>query len=147
MVLRAAGNRVPVTAALAALCIMCATAKPAVPRASGRDSVRILAVWPDPANKLHPGETVKFHIKLLANLTSADSGQVGLVIQDQRGSNLKKGGPQSHLTVARGTETVEVWDEVTVPVGARWIDVTVPLFPEGIQETAVTDYLRFEVMR
>ena len=147
MVPRAGSTRAAVTGALAALCITCATAKSVGPKASDRDSVRILAVSPDPSGKLHPGETVKFHVKLRSNLTSADSAEVGLVIQDQGGSSLRKGGAQSHLTVARGAETVEVWDEVTVPVGARWIDVTVPLFPEGSHETAVTDNVRFEVMR
>jgi len=112
-----------------------------------RDSVKLVGVAPDPAVKLHPGQQVIFRVKLVSTLVSAETGHISLVIQDNSGRNLKHGGPQSRMGVGRGTENLELHDEGVVSLDARWVDVFVPLFPEGASNSTAAEAVRFAVVR
>lgn len=115
--------------------------------APGGDAVKVTGVAPDPRTQLHPGEVVTFRVRLLSTLLSGDLGHVSLVIQDDHGRSLTKGGTQPRMAVARGTENLELHAEVSVPLDTRWVEVLVPLFREGMDRTSAVDSVRFQVVR
>ena len=118
-----------------------------VRKAVAPDTVKVTGVSPDPADRLHPGQTVVFRVNVVSTLSSADLGHVSLVIQDNRGRNLKHGAPQSRMGVGRGTEMLELHDEGVISLDARWVTVFVALFPDGATKSSAVGTVRFAVVR
>jgi hypothetical protein len=123
----------------------CATTKTGRPDPTS-DRVTVTGVSPDPDRALRPGQTVRFRVKLTVTLARAEFGHVSLVIQDNRGENLKKDGPQSRMAVGRGTELIELFDEVTIGPNARWVHLFVPLFHDSGDTSVAVDTVRFAVV-
>lgn len=70
---------------------------------------------PAPGATLSRGQTVTFTGTISYSLASADSGTVGLTIQNQANQVLQPTGSQPSTTVARGSGQVTLSQSITLP--------------------------------
>jgi len=88
----------------------------AAPSAGGEDSVRIIAIWPEPGTPLKAGQPYEFQIKLQYSLQSADEAMVVLFMEQFPGSaggcsganHKTNGGAQFPIQRGQGIATVQV---------------------------------------
>lgn len=114
------------------------TGTPAPPTATG-NVISLGSITPTAGTLLHQSQTVTFTATLNYTLTSAASGKIVMVIQDQFQQNLKPAGAaQVAVPVMRGTGMATLSDSITIPsAGVSFVTVFLPLVPEGDTRTDV----------
>jgi hypothetical protein len=111
-----------------------------------RDAILLGSITPAPGTLHRPGQTATFTATLNYTLVSASSGQIVMVIQDQRDQSLVEGRPQAAVAVSGGTGSVTLTDSVAVPSsGVSSVRVILPLFPEGATSTTTVVSVTFPV--
>ena len=129
------------TALLAACLVGCGCGSPTAPTATptpASDAISLGSIAPAVGTLLHAGQTVTLTATLNYTLTSAASGQIAIIIQDQLNRNLKPPGTQPAVAVMRGTSTAALSDTVTIPdSGVSSVTVFFPLIPAGATRTDV----------
>jgi hypothetical protein len=97
-----------------------------------QDSVTIVSIQPPAGTTLQAAATVVFTATVGYHLASAPSGIVLIVIEDQSFKNLSATVPQPRVTVASGTGTVTLTDQVVLPSsGVASVLVIFPLVATG----------------
>jgi hypothetical protein len=130
---------------LVATTIVSCNNSPTEPVVTVHDSIDSLFV--EPASViLRAGEPVTFTVTLTYTLTSAPTGFVAIVVQDQSFRNLSTTVPQPKVDVVQGTGRVTLTDSVIIPAtGVTQVDVSFPLFATGATSTQVAKKLSFLV--
>ncbi|HVT17219.1 MAG TPA: hypothetical protein VHQ90_13695 [Thermoanaerobaculia bacterium] len=102
-----------------------------------QDSISLVTIAPAGGTRLVPGSVVTFAATLRYQLSSAASGTILEVIENQTGGQLTTG-PQMSVAVNRGQGSVQLADSITVPlVGVTQVEVFFPLLAEGATRTSI----------
>jgi hypothetical protein len=103
----------------------------------GQDSISLVTIAPADGTKLAAGSVVTFAATLHYQLSSAASGEIVEVIENQSGGILTSG-PQFSVTVSRGQGSAQLADRITIPsTGVTQILVFFPLTPQGANHTSI----------
>ena len=123
------------------------TATPASTPPPATDAVSVGSIVPPAGTPLQASETVTFTATLNYTLSSAESGQIVIAIQDQSDRNLQQlGRPQPASLVSRGTGTATLADSIVVPAsGVTSVRVFFPLIPMGATRTDVVVSVSYPV--
>lgn len=101
------------------------------------DSISLVTIAPLDGTTLSPGQVVSFTATVSYELDSADSGRIGMNIQDQTNANIQSNLP-INVAISRGSGMVTLSDVVTIPAGGvTTVNVFLPLFPAGQSSTSV----------
>ncbi len=111
----------------------------------GAKKERIAIISAEPASSaiLEKRTIVDFKIKVEHNLVSTDTGKISLVIQDQDGKPLSNLIISKRIHPGKGESTLN--QSIWIPNQVSRIDLFTPLYPEGVTQTIIVDYLSYEV--
>jgi hypothetical protein len=100
------------------------------PRGNGY-SIDLVSVQPTPGTPLTAGAAVTFMVKVKYSMTVSKRGVVALVFQKGREA-VPGTSPQQRLVVEGSAGVVELTQIVTIPTQTSRLQLSVPLFPEGM---------------
>jgi len=95
--------------------------------------LKLISITPRPGTPLVAGRAAHFAVTVAYRLEATDSGDVVLVVQDERGHNLLSGRPQISSGVTKGSGELTLTDSLAVPSGIREVQLFVLLAPKGYQ--------------
>ena len=107
--------------------------------------LRAVSISPKPETTFSVGQQVTFSVTVEYHLELADSGMVLLIPQDQSGGSLVVGRGQVTRSVERGSGQVTLSDSVTVPPGARNVQLFILLVPAGHTQASGQLFVKFPV--
>ncbi len=133
------------------LCLLSAAAvascSKSSPTETGSDRVAVVSIQPPARTPLKAGSSVTFSATIDYRLSSAPSGTVIIVIQDQNSRNLSSTVPQPRVTVANGIGTVTLVDQIVIPAfGVDTVQVSFGLLPSDHTETQVVTLVNYPVV-
>ena len=96
--------------------------------------VTVQAMAPRPGTRFRQGEIAHFTVTASYRLAQTDSGNVVLVLQDEHGRPLDRGGVQAQRRVGRGSGVVTIADSLIVPAGIREVQLFTLMAPDDARE-------------
>jgi hypothetical protein len=111
---------------------------------SSSDSIKIVAIAPDPGTALRVGEKVSFRVEVEYSLASAPSGAITLVIQ--QGESGRRPLANETEVVEKGKAKLVLRKEIEVPETSA-IQVFTPLTVQGGTSTGIVDTRIYKVIK
>ncbi len=116
------------------------------PTEIGPDSVTVASILPSGATTLQAGAQVTFSATIDFHFSSAPTGDIAIVIQDQNSHSLSSTVPLPLVAVARGIGTVTLTDQIVIPsTGVTTLYVLFPLGPTGYTYTQTVAAVSYRV--
>jgi hypothetical protein len=116
------------------------------PTEIGPDSVTVVSIQPTGGTTLQAGSLVSFSATIDYHLSSAQSGSISVVVEDQDFKHFSSTVVSSPVTVARGIGTVTHSGSVVLPAtGVSTLYVLFPLMATGDSRTQTVAAVSYRV--
>ena len=116
------------------------------PTEIGPDSVTVVSIQPSGGTTLQAGAPVTFSATIDYHFSSATSGSIAIVVEDQNYNSLSPTVPSPPVTVAKGIGTVTFSHQIVVPsTGVTTLYVLFPLSATGETRTRTVAAVSYRV--